>query len=304
MKVSSRLFCIFCFLTGFTLTLSAQKKVQAYVDYINQYKYLAIKGKDKYKVPASITLAQGLIESGAGTSELSRASNNHFGIKCHSDWTGDYVYRRDDTPNDCFRKYNTVEESFEDHAKFLLKYPRYAVLFTYNIRDYISWAKGLQTCGYATNPGYANSLIRVIEGYDLYQYDEKSYSEINVKSKNEKNKKPVLLRDVYLCYNMLYIIAKENDSFERISDETGFKVKDLAKYNEVPNYFPLKKGDIVWLEKKNKKADNPYLVHLVKIGDSMHSISQRYGIQMKHLYKMNKKDWDYAPTEGDVLRLR
>jgi len=286
------------------LALSAQKKVQAYVNYINQYKNLAIKGKDKYKVPASITLAQGLIETGAGTSELARASNNHFGIKCHSDWTGDYVYRRDDTPNDCFRKYNTVEESFEDHAKFLLKYPRYAVLFTYNIRDYISWAKGLQTCGYATNPGYANSLIRVIEGYDLYQYDEKSYPENNVKSKNEKNKNPVLLRDVYLCYNMLYIIAKENDSFERISDETGFKVKDLAKYNEVPDYYPLKKGDIVWLEKKKKKADKPNLVHIVKIGESIHSISQRYGIQMKHLYKMNKKDWGYVPTEGDVLKLR
>jgi len=298
------IFFIFYFLTGFTLILSAQKKVQAYVDYINQYKDLAIKEKDRYKIPASITLAQGIIESAAGTSELARASNNHFGIKCHSDWTGEFVYRRDDTPNDCFRKYNTVEESFEDHAKFLLKYPRYAVLFTYDIRDYISWAKGLQTCGYATNPGYANSLIRVIEGYDLYQYDEKSYPENNVKSKNEKNKNPALLRDIYLCYNMLYIIAKENDSFERISDETGFKVKDLAKYNEVPDYYPLKKGDIVWLEKKKKKADKPYLEHLVKIGDSMHSISQRYGIQMKYLYKMNKKDWGYVPTEGDVLRLR
>jgi len=298
------IFFIFYFLTGFTLILSAQKKVQAYVDYINQYKDLAIKEKDRYKIPASITLAQGIIESAAGTSELARASNNHFGIKCHSDWTGEFVYRRDDTPNDCFRKYNTVEESFEDHAKFLLKYPRYAVLFTYDIRDYISWAKGLQTCGYATNPGYANSLIRVIEGYDLYQYDEKSYPENNVKSKNEKNKNPALLRDIYLCYNMLYIIAKENDSFERISDETGFKVKDLAKYNEVPDYYPLKKGDIVWLEKKKKKADKPYLEHLVKIGDSMHSISQRYGIQMKHLYKMNKKDWGYVPTEGDVLKLR
>jgi LysM repeat protein len=102
----------------------------------------------------------------------------------------------------------------------------------------------------------------------------------------------------------LYIIAKENDSFERIADETGFKVKDLARFNEVPEYFPFKKGDIVWLEKKKKKADKPNAAYLVKVGDSMHSISQRYGIQMKYLYKMNKKDWGYAPTEGDVLRLR
>jgi len=296
------IFFIFCFLMGLTSVLPAQKKVQAYVDYINQYKDLAIKGRDRYKIPASITLAQGLIESGAGTSELASASNNHFGIKCHSDWTGDYVYRRDDTPNDCFRKYNSVEESFEDHAKFLLQHPRYAKLFTYDIRDYTSWAEGLQTCGYATNPGYANSLIRVIEAYDLYQYDIKTSPRYPVLSERKNN--TGLLRDVYRAYNMLYIIAKANDSFDQIANDTGFKVKDLAKYNEVPDYYPFKKGDIVWLEKKKKKADKPYSVHIVKIGESIHSISQRYGIQMKYLYKMNKKDWDYAPTEGDVLRLR
>ena len=302
MKTPLRLFFLICFLLEFTLTLSAQKKNQAYVDYINKYSNLAVMHKDKYKIPASITLAQGIVESNAGRSELVMASNNHFGIKCHTDWTGDRVYRRDDTPNDCFRKYNNAEESYEDHSRFLLQYPRYAVLFTYNIRDYTSWAEGLQTCGWATNKGYANSLIRVIEEYELYRYDTKKAASI-AKEKRPKGK-PVLLRDVYITFHLLYVIAGDNDSFDQIADDTGFKVKDLIKYNEVPEDFPLKKGDIVYLEKKKKKADQPYFEHVVKIGESMHRISQLYGIRLKNLYKINKKDWEYIPTEGDVIRLR
>ncbi|MCL1933691.1 MAG: glucosaminidase domain-containing protein [Candidatus Azobacteroides sp.] len=306
MRIHLYLFLFFCFLLGFNFTLPAQRKLQVNIDYINKYSDIAVKHRNKYKIPASITLAQGIIESGAGLSELARASNNHFGIKCHSDWTGERVYRQDDGPNDCFRKYKTVEDSYEDHAKFLRQYSRYAVLFTYDIRDYTAWAKGLQTCGYATDRGYANKLIQMIEAYELYKYDEKAAPKSTTQKAKEKKKKktPVLLRDVYRTYNLIYVIAKANDSFDQIADDTGFKVKDLIKYNEVPEDFPLEKGDIVYLEKKKKKADKPYFEHLVKIGESMHSISQRYGIQMKHLYKMNKKDSDYVPTEGDVLRLR
>jgi len=306
MKVSLRLFFFSCFLLNFTFILSAQRKNQANVDYIKHYNYLAVKQKVMYKIPASITLAQGILESGAGSSELARASNNHFGIKCHADWSGDRVYRQDDAPNECFRKYNSVEDSYEDHSKFLLQYPRYAVLFTYDIRDYTSWAKGLQACGYATNKGYANSLIQIIETYDLYRYDTKTVSlSAREKAKKKSSKgKPVLLRDVYITYDLLYIIAKDNDSFDQISDDTGFKVKDLIKYNEVPADFPLKKGDVVYLQKKKKKADEPNFECVVKIGESMHRISQRYGIQLKQLYKMNKKDSEYVPTEGDILRLR
>ena len=307
MKVLLRLFFIFCFLSGFSLHLPATlRKLQPYLNYIDKYGDLAVKHKNQYKIPASITLAQGILESRAGESELAKSSNNHFGIKCHSDWTGERIYRRDDTPNDCFRKYKSVEDSYEDHAKFLVQHSRYAVLFTYDIRDYTAWAKGLQTCGYATDKGYANGLIRIIEEYELYRYDTKNISsQVQEKNKNKQSKmKPVLLRDVYKSYNLLYVIAKENDSFDQISNDTGFKVKDLIKWNEAPEDFPLRKGDIVYLEKKKKKADKPYFEHLVKIGDSMHSISQRYGIRLKNLYKMNKKDSEYVPTEGDVLRLR
>jgi LysM repeat protein len=310
MKVLLRIFFLICFLLGLSYTLQAQKKLQVYVDYINRYNDIAVKHRDKYKIPASITLAQGILESGAGVSELAKSSNNHFGIKCHSDWTGERIYRKDDGPNDCFRKYKNVADSYEDHANFLLKQSRYSVLFTYNIRDYSSWAKGLQTCGYATDKGYANKLIRIIEDYELYKYDAKTppKSAVSPAQKKEKKKeinvKPVLLRNIYKTYNLLYVIAKEDDSFDQIADDTGFKVKNLIQYNEVSADFPLRKGDIVYLEKKKKKADKPYFDHLVKIGESMHSISQQYGIQLKGLYKLNKKSSDYVPTEGDVLRLR
>ena len=190
MKIHLRLFLIFCFLLISSSTFPSKKKSQTFVDYIDKYSSLAIKHKDKYKIPASITLAQGILESGAGLSALAKSSNNHFGIKCHSDWTGERVYFKDDGPNDCFRKYNAVDESFEDHSKFLTQRSRYAILFTYSITDYTSWAKGLQTCGYATDKGYANRLIQIIEDYELYKYDEKTTikKEENKKEKEDKKK--------------------------------------------------------------------------------------------------------------------
>lgn len=305
MTIRLRLFFILCFLGGFCLILPAQKKMRAYVDYIDQYSVLAIKQMAKYKIPASITLAQGLLESGAGLSELARESNNHFGIKCHSDWAGDRVYRKDDRPNDCFRKYKKAEDSFEDHARFLQERSRYSVLFSYDIKDYTEWAKGLQTCGYATDKGYANKLIRIIEEYELYRYDVKSKAPAKKTVPSDlKKKKTGLKREVYRTFGLIYILAKAGDSFEQIADDMGFKLKDLASYNEVPEDFPLYKGDVVYLEKKKKKADKPYFEHIVRIGESMHSISQRYGIRLRNLYKLNKKDFDYVPAEDDVLRLR
>ena len=135
--------------------LSAQRKNKAYLDYIEKYSSLAVKHQKQYGIPASITLAQGLLESGAGRSELARMSNNHFGIKCHSDWKGKRVYYDDDKKDDCFRKYNKPEDSFEDHARFL-KRARYASLFELKVTDYRGWAKGLKRCGYATDKSYAN----------------------------------------------------------------------------------------------------------------------------------------------------
>jgi hypothetical protein len=300
MKINAYKIFILSFLLCTGLNAQSQKQLKSHLNYIGKYKNLAIKQMEKYKIPASITLAQALLESGAGLSELAVSSNNHFGIKCHSGWNGERIYRRDDNPNDCFRKYETIENSYEDHSLFLHDRSRYSVLFSYSITDYEAWARGLQKCGYATDKAYANKLIKYIEDYQLYVYDYKSTSSRKNKDKNE----PKRVRPAYITHGLLYVEAEASDSFEQIAYDMGFKVEDLLKYNEVPENFPLRKGDIVYLEKKKKKADVPYYEYVVKIGDSMHRISQRYGIRLKNLYKMNKKDSDYVPTEGDVLRLR
>ncbi|MDR2389555.1 MAG: glucosaminidase domain-containing protein [Tannerellaceae bacterium] len=298
-------------------TNDPQNKIHSYENYIKQYCDLAIQQQKKYHIPASITLAQGLLESGAGQSELARKSNNHFGIKCHSEWKGEKVYYNDDFSNECFRKYKNVESSYEDHSAFLTGRIRYADLFKLDIKDYKGWAKGLQKAGYATNPAYANTLIKLIEDYQLYPYDSGGKA-IN-KEKEEKimtkiirilpsfRKSPtpfVIKRSVYEEHGLRYVYAEKDDNLEQLAEDTGLTINDLRKYNEVPEDFPLQKGDLIYLEKKKTKADKPNYDHVVQIGESMHSISQKYGIQLRRLYKINKKKNDYIPTEGDVLKLR
>ena len=172
MRLTLRILSLLLVLSVTSTALGAsQRKVPAYEKYIKQYSSLAIQHQKKYRIPASITLAQGLLESGAGRSELARKSNNHFGIKCHSDWRGGRVYHDDDLRGECFRKYKNPEQSYEDHARFLVDRPRYASLFRLKVTDYKGWARGLQKCGYATDRAYANRLIKLIEDYDLYRYD-------------------------------------------------------------------------------------------------------------------------------------
>ncbi|MDR0506171.1 MAG: glucosaminidase domain-containing protein [Dysgonamonadaceae bacterium] len=297
--------CLFTFLFTFIIfqhAFCAPKKYASFIKYIDQYKNLAIKHMNDYNIPASITLAQGILESGAGQSNFVKESNNHFGIKCGADWNGPAIYRTDDAPNECFRVYDRAEDSYDDHSLFLGK-SRYSPLFVLDITDYKAWAIGLQTYGYATDRAYANKLIKIIEDYELYKYDTGEPVSNNSKSRS-KNKYPPLKRNVYKTFDIIYIIAEAGDSFEKVAYDMGFKEKDLRKYNEVPEGFPLREGDIVYLEKKKKKADKPYYEHVVKVGDSMHSISQLYGLQLASLYKMNHKDDDYVPEEGDTLRIR
>lgn len=152
--------------------VAASQNKTATEQYISQYRNIAIENQKQYGIPASITLAQGIIESGSGRSALAKESNNHFGIKCHNNWTGEKTYKDDDKKNDCFRVYNNAEESFTDHSLFLKNNKRYASLFTLDINDYKSWATGLKQCGYATNPNYANLLIDIIELYELNHINE------------------------------------------------------------------------------------------------------------------------------------
>jgi LysM repeat protein len=287
----------------FSAGVYGQTRIKAYEAYIKKYSDIAVEHMQKYRIPASITLAQGLLESGAGMSDLARYSNNHFGIKCHRNWRGPAVYAPDDGPNDCFRKYKTVEDSYRDHAEFLAYGSRYKVLFDLPITDYKGWARGLQTTGYATDKAYANKLIKLIEDYELYRFDDKNYRK---KYKEESNSlaHEGWKHQPYKTHGLVYVIAVEGDTYASIAEEFGFKEKDLLKYNEVPKGFPLNEGDIVYFQKKKSKADEPYYQHVIQVGESMHGISQKYGIRLRNLYRLNKKNYDYVPEEGDVLKLR
>ncbi len=289
----------------FSAGVYGQTKIKAYEAYIKKYSDIAIEHMQKYRIPASITLAQGLLESGAGMSDLARYSNNHFGIKCHRNWRGPAVYAPDDGPNDCFRKYKTVEDSYRDHAEFLAYGSRYKVLFDLPITDYKGWARGLQTTGYATDKAYANKLIKLIEDYELYRFDDRSYQKkYKEEARSFSPESEGWKHQPYKTHGLVYIIAVEGDTYASIAEEFGFKEKDLLKYNEVPKGFPLNEGDIVYFQKKKSKADEPYYQHVVKVGESMHSISQKYGIRLRNLYRLNKKNYSYVPEEGDVLKLR
>lgn len=299
---------IFAFLF-LPLQLSGQTKLSTYENYIRKYSDLAIDHMEKYKIPASITLAQGILESGAGMSDLARNSNNHFGIKCHPGWSGGKVYAADDTPNDCFRKYKSVEESYQDHSVFLVGSSRYSALFKLSITDYKEWARGLQKSGYATDRAYANKLIKLIEDYELYRFDDKKYRRGVTREEREEQRERDATRvtwthQPYITHGLVYVVAVDGDTFANIAREFNFKEKDLLKFNEVPEDFPLSEGDIVYFEKKKKRADRPYDFHTVQVGESMYSISQKYGVQLRNLYRLNKKSYEYIPEEGDILRLR
>lgn len=281
------------------------RKNLAYQDYINQYKYFAIEEMLKYNIPASITLAQGILESGAGQSDLARKGNNHFGIKCH-DWNGRTTYHDDDTKNECFRAYNSVLESYEDHSNFLRSKPRYASLFNLDRTDYKGWAFGLKEAGYATNPQYAYSLINIIEAYELQQYDRATTS--NLVFPKQNTNRVVANPDehiVRMCNKNYYVVARQGDTFHSIGKEFGTTAKKLAQFNECDINEVLGDGDIVYLKKKRSKADKAFQnkPHLVKAGESLYTISQKYGITLKSLYKMNGLPSDFELTPGEHLRI-
>ena len=296
-KHTMKILKLFLILIICCLTLQAQTRNKQYEAYIKKYRELAVEEMKKYHIPASITLAQGLLESGAGQSALARKSNNHFGIKCGSDWYGKTVSHDDDARGECFRAYKHPKDSYEDHSKFLAGRPRYASLFNLNITDYKGWARGLKKAGYATNPRYADQLIGIIELYELYKYDDKNYLKWIKKNPNP--------HQTYIANGLLYIVVRAGDSWKSISQEFDISQKKLRKYNDLYKGYALQVGDILYLEKKNKKADKEHIVHVLRAGESMYSISQKYGIRLKNLYKLNKMDEDDpTPKTGTILRLR
>lgn len=296
------------FLLCLSLSANAQQRYATYDAYVEQYKDLAIEQMREHKIPASITLAQGLLESGAGKSSLAVRANNHFGIKCHTSWLGERIYKDDDAKNECFRVYKSVRESYEDHSLFLLR-DRYARLFSYDIYDYKAWAKGLKACGYATSPSYADRLIKIIETYELYRYDRgESVASNKHKTDNapaprqfvNHNHQPYLVNDI-VCYR-----AQQGDDWDNLSYELGISKKKLLKYNECEDTYTQIAGMNIFAAKKRSKADSNLSGnwHKVRRGDSMYTISQLYGIRIKKLYKMNHKGADYVPVEGDLIKVK
>ena len=280
---------------SFMMTVSLFAQNNDYVAYINLYKDIAIEQMHKYHIPASITLAQGLLESGAGRSELARKANNHFGIKCHS-WDGKKIYHDDDKKGECFRVYKSARDSYEDHSIFLATGSRYEFLFKYAETDYVAWARGLKRAGYATSPTYADKLIEIIERYNLDQYD-----------RTKKDSKPQVVNPhtPYIANDIVYIVARQGDTMMTIAEEFETSKRKLINYNDLyKGYVPVK-GDIIYLARKHRKARKPNTQHVVKDGESMYMISQKYAIRLHRLYKMNKATPDtYSPMVGDVVKLR
>lgn len=300
-----------------TTLIFAQNRNAKYDSYIEKYAKLAVQSQTKHRIPASITLAQGLLESGAGESRLAKECNNHFGIKCGGSWYGKSMRMNDDALNECFRCYNNPKDSYEDHAEFLKK-PRYSFLFDYKINDYKSWAKGLKKAGYATDPNYPTKLINIIETYKLYEYDEggKLLSEVNQSEDNTSKEFTDKIEEIngendqlfgyqeiknngVRCYKLM-----NDDSYQHIAKVTGISLKMLLYYNDLPKECPLYKDDYVYLAPKKRNAAKKTPKYTAKAGDSMHSISQEYGIKLKSLYKINNIEYGTPAKVGQKLKLR
>jgi LysM repeat protein len=272
--------------------------------YISKYADIAVEEMHRSRIPASITLAQGIIESGNGNSRLAVVGNNHFGIKCRKEWKGDTLRHDDDAPKECFRKYNSPLDSYIDHSEFLKKGTRYAFLFDLEITDYKSWAHGLKKAGYATNPKYAEILIGVIERNNLQRFDhhKQIVKEIHKDIDTTKNITVEPSHLGLLIYGIPAVVAKEGETYASIAITNEMRVWQIYKYNDLLKSAEIKQGDTIYLKPKNYKG--PIAEHLVQQQDNMHKISQRYGIKLSRLYFLNKMNDGEEPAIGEVVFLQ
>lgn len=339
MRVSFRYFVTLILILLWNVNVFSQNKSNATLDYIERYKDIAMREMQEYKIPASITLAQGILESGNGNSELAKKSNNHFGIKCHKDWKGKRTYHDDDEKGECFRVYNSPEDSYRDHSKFLANGQRYAFLFDLKITDYKGWAKGLKKAGYATLPVYANVLIKYIEDYNLTQYDQmvvKGKFKYKAKGKGQKaidesqktkdeSQKAVESSLVYVPYKITdaevvgklpderyirennkvkFIYAREGESVYELADMLGIYDYQIVKYNNLGKRRTLKKDEIIYIEPKRNKAMRRYKYHTIQKGETLSHVSRLYAVKLKSIFKMNDMDENTVLHVGDNIRLR
>ncbi len=249
-------------------------------EYVITYQKVAVQEMHRSGIPASITLAQGILESASGNSKLAKTANNHFGIKCHSDWSGQKIYHDDDEKNECFRKYKDPISSYLDHSKFLMNKKRYAFLFEYKSTDFKSWAHGLKKAGYATNPKYPELLISLIKENELFLFD---------------NYKNVIVKD-NLINNIAIVYIDKEKSLLGIAKKHDISLSKLKKVNE--NYFNngIRPGDHVFLSRKKRKCKHTF--HKAKDNETVLSISHFYGVKVKLIAKRNNLKINEAISPG------
>ena len=319
------------------LTVSARREAGTPQErYVSRYASIAVNEMYRTGVPASITLAQGIIESRSGQSALAAEGNNHFGIKCHNSWKGKTMLVDDDRKGECFRVYDSAEESFRDHSDFLRYRDRYKFLFDFQTTDYKSWAYGLKQAGYATDPSYAAKLIQCVEDYDLARFDRMTVDEA-IAAGGYEAETPVgrdelegipesplkieagelfrgkageeyrfsLSRTLYSRNGVPYVYAVEGETYSSIAKINHLLVKEILRYNDLPGGGELNAGDIVYLEPKKSKTVRGLDKYIVgEDGESFHGICQRFAVKEKAIRKLNNLPAGYVPREGDEIILR
>ncbi len=276
----------------------AQKKMTT-EEYINKFKHIAVEEKFRSGIPASITLAQGILESGSGNSRLTQEGNNHFGIKCKGSWTGKTILEDDDEKQECFRAYDSAWQSYHDHSDFLLHNSRYGTLFNLDATDYKSWAYGLKAAGYATNPVYPQKLIEYIEKYNLHQYD---LLQPNAAEKEEIKQEWKAEISNYIEINETpALITKEGDTWQMIANANDMRVWQITKYNDLSDSEACHARDTIYLKPKRRHATTDF--HTVKSGQTMRSISKIYAVKLSKLYERNLMQLGEEPAAGEKIYL-
>lgn len=312
-------------LTAVCLSAAAQGPASR-AEYIEKYKDLTLESMEVYGIPASVKMAQALLESDNGNSRLATQANNHFGIKCKKEWTGLTIYHDDDELQECFRKYSRAEESFRDHSEFLDKSPRYQELFKLDARDYKGWAYGLKAAGYATNPRYPEMLIKIIEDNQLYLLDEGKtpvIAEVDIPAVDTEkivyiagervdiDHYSVSVRSIggYSVYNnngVDFIMAGSNDTYERLANVVGITPDRIRAFNDAPHGSRPDAGEMVYIKKKagrSGRGNTP--LHIVSEGgETLRSVAQKHGIRLDKIARLNHLDPRQPLSPGRHLRLK
>ncbi len=312
-------------LLGCMLPALAQSVQQQYIE---KYAPTAVSEMHRSGVPASITLAQGLLESGSGRSTLATNGNNHFGIKCHKNWKGATIHADDDRKNECFRSYKSADESFRDHSDFLRYSDRYKFLFELDRTDYKGWAYGLKQAGYATDPAYASKLIKYIEDYDLARFDTLSQEEEATLPKSPLQIEEAvavvpgassavvveadelyrfsLSRQMYAKNGVPFVYAAEGETYSSIAKNYHLFCKEILRFNDLKKEQPLSAGEVVYLQPKKKAAPEGLDLYIVaEDGEALRDICQRFALRESAVRKLNGfSSGEVRLSEGDGIKLR